>query len=387
LGPAAYLVDLFHFLTTPALSPPQPIDVLFQRRPDLQYIKLSCENTNTAMPYVDIVNEILETFIALGGTQADPKTLGQATAKDTPPDATSEELSATPVNLNDAAYDTLRKAVFPFALPYDRPLDTVRSFLTKLGVTRLSMMQAVQHAGTPSDAAIAQEILGLSPAMAAVINGTSGATLEACYGVASGSLPGAMIPVLAFLSATGLSYLDLIALVGARFINPKQTITLDTPAGKDSCDLSNVTLKNLDVGTLGRMHRFLRLQRALGLTIADLDAVLTALAAADLTDSVLGEVAVAQTLRATLRIPLEQLLTFWAPISTWTPPGLPGPPSLYTRLFQNRAVFSPVDDVFALNAAGTDLNVTTSHLADHLAPVLAALQVGANDYACSPRGC
>ena len=33
------------------------------RRPDLAHIKLTCENTENAMPYVDLVNEILESYV------------------------------------------------------------------------------------------------------------------------------------------------------------------------------------------------------------------------------------------------------------------------------------------------------------------------------------
>ena len=35
-------------------------DVLLERRPDLGDIELSCENTTTPLPYIDLVNEILE---------------------------------------------------------------------------------------------------------------------------------------------------------------------------------------------------------------------------------------------------------------------------------------------------------------------------------------
>jgi hypothetical protein len=35
-------------------------DIMFKRRPDVEEIDLSCENTNTALPYIDLVNEILE---------------------------------------------------------------------------------------------------------------------------------------------------------------------------------------------------------------------------------------------------------------------------------------------------------------------------------------
>ena len=39
-------------------------DILFARRPDLGEIELTCENTNTVMPYVDLVLEVLEDAVA-----------------------------------------------------------------------------------------------------------------------------------------------------------------------------------------------------------------------------------------------------------------------------------------------------------------------------------
>ena len=45
-----------------------PFEVLMSRRPDIQHLPLTCENTNTALPYVDVVNETLEYYIANGLT-------------------------------------------------------------------------------------------------------------------------------------------------------------------------------------------------------------------------------------------------------------------------------------------------------------------------------
>ncbi len=66
LGPPAYLADLLRFLDAlPSETAGTSVkDVLFQRRPDLGELLLGCANTNTAMPYVDIVNELLEALVA-----------------------------------------------------------------------------------------------------------------------------------------------------------------------------------------------------------------------------------------------------------------------------------------------------------------------------------
>ena len=74
---SAYLVDTLWFLsqrkyldttpTKPPTPPPQKVDarkVLFSRRGDLGDLDLSCANTNTTLPYIDLVCELLEDEVA-----------------------------------------------------------------------------------------------------------------------------------------------------------------------------------------------------------------------------------------------------------------------------------------------------------------------------------
>ena len=87
LGPAAYLVDLLQFVEAEpqaranfladwakrngrsyvAMGFLDPYVALTTRRPDLPHIPLTCENTNVALPYIDVVNEILEYYVAHDG--------------------------------------------------------------------------------------------------------------------------------------------------------------------------------------------------------------------------------------------------------------------------------------------------------------------------------
>ena len=77
-SPAAYLVEILQFLDNrnvidltapppppPAIRPDVRIakDILFERRPDLGDIDLGCENAETALPYIDLVCELLEEAI------------------------------------------------------------------------------------------------------------------------------------------------------------------------------------------------------------------------------------------------------------------------------------------------------------------------------------
>jgi hypothetical protein len=65
-SPAAYLVDILHFLSDrpSRIEDISAKDVLFRRRPDIGEIELTCKNTNTPLPYIDLVNEVLENAVS-----------------------------------------------------------------------------------------------------------------------------------------------------------------------------------------------------------------------------------------------------------------------------------------------------------------------------------
>ena len=127
LGPPAYLADLLRFLDAmPSEAAGTSVkDVLFQRRPDLGDLLLGCANTNTPMPYVDIVNELLEALVA--------PTAAPVTFQTTQP---ADELRAQPEHVRVAAYDTLRTADFPMSSTFDLWQTEARTFLAHLGVGR-----------------------------------------------------------------------------------------------------------------------------------------------------------------------------------------------------------------------------------------------------------
>jgi len=139
IGPAAYFVDVLDFLghckhNSQGVT---PLDALIGnaakkvagRRPDLAHLNLTCANTNTAMPYIDIVNEILESYVALGSK------LDKTSAHDSA-NSTSSELMANPQFIDQHAYRILDSEYYPFTLPFNRPLLVPRSSLNQLGASR-----------------------------------------------------------------------------------------------------------------------------------------------------------------------------------------------------------------------------------------------------------
>ena len=283
-GPAAYFVDILEFLKNRQRGPTNktPKHVLFERRPDLGAIELSCENTNTPIPYVDLVNEILEATIA-SNTPFASFSLSTAHAADldqaqltealraafdqaghkltvraeltahTPGErwylddrafryslrqqngqltvspghqtrGTSQERAAGPQYEIQAAYDKLRSAVYPWILPFDLGLEEVRAYLTHLGKKRHEVMATFLP--DPRDPSVAVEILGLSQAeVEALVTGGSNAAPPAWkawgFAVQPADLPAVVRgPLDEFLRRTGLSYAELLALLECSWVNP-----------------------------------------------------------------------------------------------------------------------------------------------------------------------
>ena len=212
---------------TPDPDPQQtPYTVLTERRPDLPYLPLTCENSNTAMPYIDIVNEILEYFIVHGGK------LDQNAVYDTG-NAETPDLLTEPQHILPAAYDSLKQAVYPLALPFDLWLETVRAFLDYYQMPFWQVLDAFR----PSEelfapqtnpksyyrASIFAEYLGIPPSEYALYtSATPLANWFALYGYQSeASALSALTSAKTISERLGVSYKDLIALVQTGFINPQ----------------------------------------------------------------------------------------------------------------------------------------------------------------------
>lgn len=167
-GPAAYFVDLLRWLrlrqsTVPGTSVK---DVLFARRPDLGKIALTCTNTTTELPYIDLVCELLERTIAPLAPLPGPPRIDPRHQTGRP----AAELLAAPEHVHEAAYVPLASAFVPFTLPFDLFAEDARAHLAQLGVERWRLLDACRVAGAAPAAAqayderIAGERLGMPDA-------------------------------------------------------------------------------------------------------------------------------------------------------------------------------------------------------------------------------
>jgi hypothetical protein len=456
LGAPAYLVDLLEFLgnSSPNAKGNTPLDVLIGnkdnnitgRRPDLACLPLTCENTNTTMPYVDLVNEVLESYIALGHPDA-------LAAHDTG-DATAQELDANPQYTSDAAYETLQNEVYPFTLPFNRPVAVTRTYLKHLGSSRYDVIAAFQKDQTAAvvQRGLSSEFLGFTEEEYRILTGQSFEPsvnpplrkVWEFYGYTSGDLANwkdRLAGVPEFLQRTGIAYADLVALVTTAFINPgypqgtdgdlfmripfsyatlaalvqsgfanpdqsilaalsnaqidlatlmawsnanyqkiSKLIVLEAPDA--TCNLETTRLQHLD-GTpvddpeLSKLHRLIRLWRKLGWSIADLDRVLAALGAADVTPDVLTSLAQVKQLQSSLNQSNLQVL-----VSLWSPMNARGTGSLYQKLFFNKSALNKNDRdyvVFQPNPDGSVLTLPGLNIKDHIPALLAALRLTSSD--------
>lgn len=413
-SPAAYFVDLLHMLDQHERGKPNPLTELFIRRPDLPYLKLSCENTNTTLPYIDLANEVLETYLAAHFLV---KTKGPG-IKTTPFSTmfsydtgtlTAAELRAAPQHVRTDVYDQLATEVYPFTLPFHRPLAVVRTYLAQLGTSYSELIEAIPVSATrdahtktsiPADQRLAAEFLGLSTfEFLLIADATRTVSLEQCYGFSTETPQwmSTVSDVPQLLSRTGLNYEDLVAVVKTFFVNPFQydsarRIELEAPL---DCKLAGTRVLRATEDTWSRLHRFVRLWRATGWSIGDLDRALFAVTDDNVLDrDAVVRLATVKRIQQELDLPLNSILALWSDLDTW------GTDALYLAQFQNRTVMRLYDtgvDPFALayvNATNSgvdpepDLKPQTGQfslvssnepLANQIPAILAALRITESD--------
>ena len=241
LSPAAYLVNLLQFCDRapdpdPLKATNNPQTVLLKRRPDIQHLPLTCENTNTPLPYIDIVNETLEYFITHN------LNLENYTGHDTNSNATAEELLASPQFVSDKAYQTLagRPAqagdpapLLPTSppLPFHQPLELLRRYFDQFEISLPSVMQSLRKNENLERATeteygwrdILLEELRISRAEYQLLSDHT-LSLQNIYGYSSATPESEILSKIAnaktFTRRVGISYEEIIEIIKTRFVNP-----------------------------------------------------------------------------------------------------------------------------------------------------------------------
>jgi hypothetical protein len=494
LGPAAYFADLVMFLKDrKAKDDVQSVkDILFGRRPDLGFLELNCDNALTPLPYVDVVCEVLEDVVdssgendlelpGFTGMPAAPAAAKAAVAaafsaknislgadfslspvnpsdpdrwvvhgddvtyllKKKPPSlnffaeilrntkASDAELRAYPQYVNPKAYEKLRLAKYPqalpldlftegdakrldqrarsFALPFDLSAEEVRAAFQKCNLQRWDLMGTLRGQAAPNnpaDGEIAAEYFGIStdpPAsfdekrLILVADATDAGQKAVWREVGNanwwldtvGNFKNFNVKI--FLQKTGLEYNELLTLFDLKFINPAADIIVhhhDT-----SCDTDKKVIQFLDatyLDRLDRIHRFLRMWRKLrGWKMWELDLVIR--------NPRIGNGALDELFLINLfylcevknklggKTTVEQVCALFNNLSTeahFTKLYEKKGDALYQSLFLNKRLIQPLDPAFEIDPATNEIKPIIDpntglpdKLLDHQSVVLAALGI------------
>lgn len=321
LSPAAYLVDMLrftgHYIEEKLSAAPATLR-LSHRRPDLLTLPLSCANTNTQVPYVTLVNEILAAWVA----QHEQKDVFEEVLK--------------PENGRG------------FLLPFSGPLAELRLYLSHFN---LSLFELVAWLGNPSGklqdipGETWLEYLELDPAMAVLITtpAADAQVLERYCIDALMELTPAYLMRLA-----GLDRATLSALLDMRFNDALQNVKIELIKDEAADDIqayreafSGITLQHADY-----LYRLIRLWRKTRWSVPELDQVLRSLPGADQNlaqPELLVQVAQAAFVQARFGWNVQVLCTFLdkIPVSTAfpVPPESPEERGLLEQVFDLEALF------------------------------------------------
>jgi len=383
-SPAAYLVDLLSWLDGHDLGRKTAFERLSELRPDIQRIELSCDNTNTVMPYLDLVTEILEVRVLNSDGSGNAAHVPKATT------ATSPELMANPEFLKPQAYDGhLAKAVFPDMLPFDLWGELGRVYFEHLGVRRSDLMEALRRQAVPRNEAVDAERLQFSMPQWHILTGAARHEVWEYWGYESATPDGTdykidLAVVSTFLRLANIDYEQLLDLLHSRFVGSGGIRITGADCNTDEMTIVPLSGTSGDE-TLGDMQRFLRLWRNRGWTMLDLDKTLHALNITTLDAEGLGRLADLDRVQTLTHAPLLDLLSWWASIDTFADRPEKDVPvkSLYDRVYLNRAVDATAEEPefpLALNAARTALANTVNW--DDVRSILqAALVIDAEELA------
>ncbi len=241
-SPAAYLVDLLDYIdnTAPTAGYQNPLSALLARRPDIGALPLTCDNTNIALPYIDLVNETLEYFV--GNAAPNSESLLNFQGYNDDGTVSSAELIASPQNNNNTvaenAYSVLKSQWFPPPLPFYRDLSLLRQYIGYFQTSLYNLMEALRttedletpDASNPSAYGwrdVLSERLGLSRLEYRLLTDST-LSLAQIYGFPSTTSTASVISTISslqeFSRRTGVAYADLVCILQTQFINPGSTL-------------------------------------------------------------------------------------------------------------------------------------------------------------------
>lgn len=368
-SPAAYLHDLLIWLdgikdAGDVSNTKTLLDALLERRGELDNILLNCENTNTEVPYIDLIIELLEYQVnKLQGVPDWSPYADEANFQSRQTTFNADELKAFPEHLIPSVYTSvIANTAYPWkSAGFDLWHTQWASFLQYFGIKPYELAQKISNSDDIMLDADGQmkRLLGISAVEADQIKYVS-LDLHTIYGYADQA---SMVPMFdianpapvdvdTLLERTGLELDELVQYLSSKFVNPngKQVVF-----ASDSCSLAdgNATL-DFTQTDLEHLYQFYRLHQKFGGSIQELDHALgndTSITDATLTR--LGEI---KLLAEKLSVSVSTVSTWFNKLHTH---GYDSITSQYNTIFLDQlsiADFDTIEPLFELNTNGPELN-------------------------------
>jgi hypothetical protein len=325
LGPAAYFVDLLWFVNRSVLSKyfgdrPGHLLNLKLRRPDLWTLPLTCQNTNERVATLEIVDEVLENYIAQRGGYAGDLTDRPAVEK--------------------FVYQRLADRVdTSFRQPFWLPLERLDTYLRHVGRTRGDLARVVGGWWQPMEWRTACTLGLAAPEYQLVTQPATLAALRTRYGVQFETVaPGVTIKpvdVQLLLGPVGVTREELGRLLAARQVvgtYPPFEIRAER-ASSESVQNDVERVYGLTETSLDVLHRFVRLWRKLPWSIEELDLALGAVGATGegVTEAAVQSLAGVRVVQERLGMAIEEVCALVGPLPER--PAQPDGAPLADRLF------------------------------------------------------
>ena len=302
LGPAAYLADLLHFLSArPAAQHANALGVLRARRPDLEHILLDCPNSNTPLPRIDLVIELLERMVA-----------GTLDASSRQTTWTAEQLRLAPEHVELGAYAITSLQAFPWTLPFSLPVAEARGLLGLLGLSRARLL--ADFGAAPLEVSAAA--LDMLASEAAIIGGAKALDGRELWGFAPSAdawVESLRDDVPELLRRAGLELGALVELLALTFVDPQHygAQGLALVLG-ETCELAKATIPGLDAAALDRLHRFVRLQRRTSIAPRMLSLLIDEIGGGQLDQDFLHRLVAIRAVQARTGLAWDELACLWS---------------------------------------------------------------------------
>ncbi|WP_020527569.1 neuraminidase-like domain-containing protein [Flexithrix dorotheae] len=374
-SPSAYLIDMLRFLeranTSPNLQGKTGLQLLFERRPDINNLRLDCENSHTPLPFIDLVNELLEHVVATSSLVfkiPDAWLIESSLALQTT--WTTEELAAHPEYLQVEAYNKLRLTTAPWGLPYNLWADEVRTYLKQLGTDRTELMALLRPDNNPLKLLeVAAERLGLDAAEVLIVINPASNTAKRTLIWQTGNPAVDLKNIRKFIKRTSLNFDKITEVFSSNFVNPNaRTLIPEDLSDLDSAEFQFISADNSSL--LDRFHRFVRIINKTNWHVGELDAALQNISkSAKLDIETFSNLGIVAEMNQKFNIPIDEIASWFGNLYSTN---FKNKQSIYHKNFALNSINSTptenglnlIEDVFGIKGNGITAEMTVVDLVD-----------------------